>query len=204
MNGLMLVGLAIVVFVAAYIGYGRWLVNTWGIDPKAKTPAVALEDGQDFAPASRFTVFSHQFSSITGAGPVTGPIIAAMFGWAPALLWLLFGGVFFGAVQDFTALYASVKNQGKSMGMLIEQYIGKTGRRLFLLFCWLFTLLVLAAFADIIANTFNGFAKDGSTVVPSGAAASISMIYIFVAIAFGIFLSGTLYRIFVYRSQVWH
>jgi carbon starvation protein len=188
MNGLMIVGFALVVFICAYMGYGRWLVRTWGIDEKAKTPAYRFEDGQDFSPASKFTAFAHQFSSITGAGPVTGPIIAAMFGWLPALLWLLVGGVFFGAVHDFTALYASVKNDGKSMGMLIEQYVGKTGRRLFLLFCWLFTLLVIAAFADIIANTFNGFAKDGSTVVPSGAAASISMIYIFVAIAFGIFV----------------
>ena len=164
MNGLMIVGLAIVVFAAAYLGYGRWLVRTWGIDTRAKTPAVRLEDGQDYVPASRFTVFAHQFSSITGAGPVTGPIIAAMFGWLPALLWLLVGGIFFGAVQDFTALYASVKNDGKSMGMLIETYVGKTGRRLFLLFCWLFTLLVIAAFADIVANTFNGFAKDFDAV----------------------------------------
>lgn len=188
MNGLTIVGLAIVVFVAAYAGYGRWLVKTWGTDPRAKTPAVKYEDGQDFAPASRFTVFSHQFSSITGAGPVTGPIIAAMFGWAPALLWLLVGGVFFGAVQDFTALYASVKNEGKSMGMLIEQYVGKTGRRLFLLFCWLFTLLVLAAFADIIANTFNGMTKAGAPNVPGAQAASISMLYIFVAMGFGFFI----------------
>ncbi|MCR5176990.1 MAG: carbon starvation protein A [Anaerovibrio sp.] len=188
MNGLMVVGLAIVVFACAYLGYGRWLVKTWGIDPNAKTPAHALEDGRDYTPASRFTVFSNQFSSITGAGPVTGPIIAAMFGWLPALLWLLIGGVFFGAVQDFTALYASVKNQGKSMGMLIEQYVGKTGRRLFLLFCWLFTLLVIAAFADIVANTFNGFAKDGSLAVPNASAASISMLYIFVAMGFGFFI----------------
>ena len=188
MNGLMIVGFALVVFVCAYMGYGRWLVRTWGIDVKAKTPAYRFEDGQDFSPASKFTAFSHQFSSITGAGPVTGPIIAAMFGWLPALLWLLIGGIFFGAVQDFTALYASVKNDGKSMGMLIEQYVGKTGRRLFLLFCWLFTLLVIAAFSDILASTFNGFAKDGSQVLPSAAAASISMIYIFVAIAFGIFV----------------
>ena len=161
MNALMLVGCAIVVFLAAYTIYGRWLVKTWGIDETAATPAQRFEDGQDYAPASRFTVFAHQFSSITGAGPVTGPIIAALFGWLPAFLWLLVGGVFFGAVQDFSALYASVRNEGRSMGMLIEQYIGKTGRRLFLLFCWLFTLLVIAAFADIVANTFNGFAKDG-------------------------------------------
>ena len=188
MNALMLVGCAIVVFLAAYTLYGRWLVKTWGIDETAATPAQRFEDGQDYAPASRFTVFAHQFSSITGAGPVTGPIIAAMFGWLPAFLWLLVGGVFFGAVQDFSALYASVRNEGRSMGMLIEQYIGKTGRRLFLLFCWLFTLLVIAAFADIVANTFNGFAKDGSLAVPNAAAASISMLYIFVAMGFGLFI----------------
>ncbi|MBQ7732404.1 MAG: carbon starvation protein A [Synergistaceae bacterium] len=187
MNGLTLVGIAIVVLLLAYLLYGRWLVKTWGIDPNAKTPAYRFEDGQDYVPASRFTVFSHQFNSITGAGPVTGPIIAAMFGWMPAFLWLLVGGVFFGAVQDFTSLYASVKNEGKSMGLIIERYIGKTGRKLFLLFCWLFTLLVIAAFADILAGTFNGFAKDGSQNVPGAAAASISMIYIFVAMAFGFF-----------------
>ena len=188
MNGLTLVGIAIIVLAGAYLTYGRWLVKTWGIDPNAKTPAVRLEDGQDYVPASRFTVFSHQFNSITGAGPVTGPIIAAMFGWLPAFLWLLIGGVFFGAVQDFTALYASVKNDGKSMGLIIEKYIGKTGRKLFLLFCWLFTLLVIAAFADILAGTFNGFAKDGSQNIPGAAAASISMIYIFAAMGFGIFM----------------
>ena len=188
MNGLTLVGFALVAFVAAYFLYGRWLVRTWGIDSSAKTPAQMYEDGGDFAPASRFTVFAHQFSSITGAGPVTGPIIAAMFGWAPAMLWLLVGGIFFGAVQDFTALYASVKNQGKSMGMLIEQYVGAAGRRLFLLFCWLFTLLVLAAFADILANTFNGFTKAGALNVPGAQAATISLLYIVVAMGFGFFI----------------
>ncbi len=188
MNGLTIVGAAIVILIAAYAGYGRWLVKTWGIDPKAKTPAYRFEDGQDYTPASKFTVFAHQFSSITGAGPVTGPIIAAMFGWLPALLWLLLGSIFFGAVQDFLALYASVKNDGKSMGVIMEKYVGKTGRRLFLLFSWLFTLLVIAAFADIVANTFNGFGKDGTMVVPNAAAASISMLYIVVAVFFGIFL----------------
>ncbi|MBR1602437.1 MAG: carbon starvation protein A [Synergistaceae bacterium] len=188
MNGLTLVVISLIVLIAAYLLYGRWLVKTWGIDETARTPAYRFEDGQDFAPASRFTVFAHQFTSITGAGPVTGPIIAAMFGWVPAFLWLLIGGVFFGAVQDFTALYASVKNDGKSMGLLIERYVGRTGRRLFLLFSWLFTLLVIAAFADIIANTFNGFNKDGAQNTPGAAAASISMIYIFIAMAFGFFI----------------
>lgn len=188
MNGLTLIGIAIVVFAAGYMLYGRWLVKTWGIDPKAKTPAYEFEDGQDYVPSSRFTVFSHQFSSIAGAGPVTGPIIAAMFGWLPALLWLLFGGVFFGAVQDFGALYASVKNKGQSIGLLIEQYIGPTGRRMFLLFCWLFCLLVLAAFADILANTFNGTLKTGEPNVPAAQAAMISMLYIVVAMGFGMYI----------------
>ncbi|MBQ7545047.1 MAG: carbon starvation protein A [Synergistaceae bacterium] len=191
MNGLTLVGIAVVVLSLAYVLYGRWLARTWGIDPLAKTPAYRFEDGQDYVPASRFTIFAHQFNSITGAGPVTGPIIAAMFGWLPAFLWLLVGGVFFGAVQDFTALYASVKNEGKSMGLIIERYIGHTGRKLFLMFCWLFTLLVIAAFADILAGTFNGFTKDGGQNVPGAAAASISMIYIFAAMVFGLFLRFT-------------
>ena len=186
MSGLAVVVFAIVVFICAYCFYGRWLVKTWGIDPDAKTPAYRFEDGKDFTPASKFTVFAHQFSSITGAGPVTGPIIAAAFGWVPALLWLLIGGVFFGAVQDFTALYASVKNDGKSMGKIIEKYVGKLGGRMFLMFCWLFSLLVIAAFSDIMASTFNGFAKDGSQMVPNAAAASISVIYIFVSMIFGL------------------
>ena len=129
-----------------------------GIDPNAKTPAYTKEDGEDFIPTPKAVVFSHQFSSIAGAGPVTGPIIAAMFGWVPVLLWLLIGGIFFGAVHDFAALYASVKNEGKSIGGLIEQYIGKTGRKFFFLFAWIFTLLVIAAFSDIVASTFNGIA----------------------------------------------
>lgn len=188
MTGLMLLGIALVVCACGYFIYGRWLVRLWGVDPNARTPAYVHEDGNDYVPSSKFTVFAHQFSSITGAGPVTGPIIAAMFGWAPVMLWLMIGGIFFGAVQDFTALYASVKNEGKSMGMLIEQYIGKTGKKMFLLFSWLFTLLVTAAFADIVASTFNGFKADGGLATPNAAAASISMLYIVVAIAFGYFL----------------
>jgi carbon starvation protein len=90
MSGLAVVVFAIVVFHLCLLFFtGRWLVKTWGIDPDAKTPAYRFEDGKDFTPASKFTVFAHQFSSITGAGPVTGPIIAAAFGWVPALLWLL-------------------------------------------------------------------------------------------------------------------
>jgi carbon starvation protein len=190
MTGLTLLGIALLVCLSGYFIYGRWLTKIWGIDPSARTPAYRFEDGNDFVPSSKFTVFAHQFSSITGAGPVTGPIIAAMFGWLPVMLWLMVGGIFFGAVQDFTALYASVKNEGKSIGMLIEQYIGKTGKQMFLLFSWLFTLLIIAAFADIVASTFNGFSATGALATPNAAAASISMLYIVVAILFGLFLKN--------------
>lgn len=188
MNGLILMACTIVALFVGYRFYARWLENTWGVDPNAKTPAQLKNDGNDYVPTSKWTVFSHQFTSITGAGPVTGPIIAAMFGWLPATLWMIFGCIFFGAVQDFTALYASVKNGGKSMGMMIEQYVGRTGRQLFLLFCWLFTLLVISAFCDIVANTFNGFTAQGAEIMPNAAAASISILYMFVAVAFGLYL----------------
>ena len=187
MNGLVIVLIGIVVLSAGYLLYGRWLAKKWGIAPKAKTPAYTHEDGQDYVPSSKFTVFSHQFSSIAGAGPVTGPILASVFGWVPVLLWLIIGGLFFGAVQDFGALYASVKNEGKSMGMIIEKYIGKTGRKLFMLFCWLFTLLVIAAFTDMVAGTFNGVGLDSAeTAYANSAAASISMLFIVVAVIFGV------------------
>ena len=192
MNTLVIVLIAAVVLVAAYLLYGRWLAKKWGIDPKAQTPAVKYNDGKDYVPTNGWTVFSHQFSSIAGAGPVTGAIQAAAFGWLPVLLWVLLGGVFFGAVTDFGALYASVKNDGKSMGVLIEKYIGKTGRKLFLLFCWLFALLVIAAFADMVAGTFNAYTvKDGVSVLSdaantNGCAGTISIMFMVFAVIFGL------------------
>ena len=187
MNGLVIVLISIVALGAGYLFYGRWLARKWGLDEKAKTPAYQFEDGEDYVPSSKFTVFSHQFSSIAGAGPVTGPILASVFGWVPVLLWLIIGGLFFGAVQDFGSLYASVKNEGKSMGMIIEKYIGKAGRKLFMLFCWLFTLLVIAAFTDMVAGTFVGKGlEDSSVAYANSAAASISMLFILVAVVFGL------------------
>ena len=189
MNTLVIVLIAAVCLLGAYTFYGRWLANKWGIDPKAKTPAVVHEDGRDYVPTNGWTVFAHQFSSIAGAGPVTGAIQAAAFGWLPVLLWVLIGGIFFGAVTDFGALYASVKNDGKSMGMLIEKYIGKTGRKLFLLFCWLFCGIVIAAFADMVAGTFNAFGTDGALVEAAqtnGAAGMVSIMFMVFAVVFGL------------------
>ena len=192
MNTLVIVLLAAVVLFAAYVLYGRWLAKKWGIDPAAKTPAVRKNDGKDYVPTNGWTVFSHQFSSIAGAGPVTGAIQAAAFGWVPVLLWVLIGGIFFGAVTDFGALYASVKNEGKSMGMLIEKYIGKLGRKLFLLFCWLFCGIVIAAFADMVAGTFNAYTVvDGVTQLAeaaqtNGAAGMVSIMFMVFAVVFGL------------------
>ena len=192
MNTLVIVVTAACCLAAGYLLYGRWLAHKWGIDPNAKTPAVTKEDGQDYVPTDGWVVFAHQFSSIAGAGPVTGAIQAAVFGWVPVFLWIILGGIFFGAVTDFGALYASVKNEGKSMGLLIEQYIGKTGKKLFLLFCWLFTLIVTAAFADMVAGTFNAYETvDGVTSLSAaatvnGAAGSISLLFIAFAVVFGL------------------
>ncbi len=188
MNGLLVMLIAIVVLGGAYLLYGRWLAKTWGIDPKAKTPAYELQDGVDYEPADTAVVFGHQFASIAGAGPINGPIQAAVFGWVPVLLWILVGGVFFGAVQDFSAMYASVKNKGRTIGYIIEEYIGKLGKRLFLLFCWLFCILVVAAFADVVAGTFNGFNAEGAHIAANGSVATTSMLFIVEAVALGCLL----------------
>lgn len=190
MNGVVLMVVAAAVLAAGYLGYGRWLASKWGVDREALTPACRMEDGKNFSPASAFTVFSHQFSSICGAGPVTGTIVAMAFGWLPVVLWVLVGGIFFGAVHDFGALYASMKNNGKSLAQLIEKYIGRTGRRLFLLFCWLFCLIVIAAFTSMVAGTFKLTpdavgAIDFAKSYAAGCAGTISILFTFVAMAFG-------------------
>lgn len=188
MNGLTMMILAVAVLGGAYLIYGRYLAKKWGINPDSRTPAYEMEDGVDYVPADTNVVFGHQFASIAGAGPINGPIQAAMFGWLPVMLWILLGGVFFGAVQDFASMYASVKNKGRSIGYIIELYIGKLGKRLFLLFTWLFSILVVAAFADIVAGTFNGFDANGATVSANGAAATTSLLFIAFAVGLGFYL----------------
>lgn len=192
MSGILMMVIAIVVLGGAYLLYGRYLEKKWGIDPTARTPAFEMEDGVDYVPADTNVVFGHQFASIAGAGPINGPIQAALFGWLPVLLWILAGGVFFGAVQDFASMYASVKNKGRTIGYIIEEYIGRLGKKLFLLFCWLFCILVVAAFADVVAGTFNGFTADDAGVLTqitaNGAVAATSMIFIVEAVALGLLL----------------
>ena len=182
MSAIAIIIIAIVVLSIGYIFYGRFLAKKWGIDPNAKTPAYELQDDLDYVPSDRGVVFGHQFASIAGAGPINGPIQAAIFGWVPILLWILFGGIFFGAVQDFASMYASVKNKGRTIGYIIELYIGKAGKKLFLVFTWLFSILIIAAFADIICKTFDGI--DG-TVAQNMAGAQVSVITMsFIVFAF--------------------
>jgi carbon starvation protein len=188
MNGLLLLVISIIVLFLAYLFYGRFLAKKWGIDVSRKTPAHEFEDGQEYVPTSPAVVFGHEFASIAGAGPINGPIIAAMFGWLPALLWLLFGSVFFGAMHDFAALYTSVKNKGKSIGYVIESYVGKAGKRLFLIFVWLFSILIAAAFADIVAGTFAGFNDEGVLNSINGSVASSSSLFIIAALGLGFFI----------------
>jgi carbon starvation protein len=184
MDGLILLIITVAVLASAYLIYGRFLARKWGIDPMRKTPAREMEDGQEYVPTSPAVVFGHEFASIAGAGPINGPIIAAMFGWFPVLLWLLFGAVFFGAVHDFAALYTSVKNKGKSIGYVIELYVGKTGKRLFLIFVWFFSILIAGAFADIAAGTFNGY-NDVIKIQTNASVASTSSLFILAAIGLG-------------------
>ena len=185
MNGLIILIISVVALSLAYLLYGRYLARHWGIDPSQKTPAHEFEDGKEYVPTTPAVVFGYEFASIAGAGPINGPIIAAMFGWLPALLWLLFGSAFFGAVHDFVALYTSVKNKGKSIGYIIEQYVGKTGKRLFLIFVWLFSILIAAAFADIVAGTFAGFSSEGARSVTNASVASTSSFFILAAMLLG-------------------
>lgn len=178
MNSVVLILLAIVIFVVAYLTYGRYLAKTWGLDPNRKTPAYEFEDGVDYCPAKTPVLMGHHFSSIAGAGPVNGPIQAAFFGWLPCFLWIVIGGIFFGAVQDFGSIFVSIRHGGKSLGEVIEENIGRKSRVLFTVFAWLVLILVIAAFADIVASSFAGSSANGSV-------ATASILFIILAIGFG-------------------
>ena len=190
MNAVVILLVGIVIRVLGYIFYGGWLAKQWGVDPKRTTPAHELEDGNDYVPAKAPVLMGHHFSSIAGAGPINGPIQAAVFGWVPVMLWVLIGGIFFGAVHDFGALFASVRNKGQSIGEVIAESIGSRAKKLFLTFSYLTLILVVAAFASIVANTFKATYTESGALdeVASAANAStamISILFIIIAIIFG-------------------
>ena len=179
-----LVGCAIL--VVGYIFYGGWLAKQWGVDDTKTTPAHELEDGMDYVPAKAPVLMGHHFSSIAGAGPINGPIQAAVFGWVPVVLWILIGGIFFGAVHDYGALFASIRHKGQSLGEVVAVNIGERAKKLFLVFSYLTLILVVAAFASIVASTFNGFTAEGAPNDANAAVAMISILFIIMAIIFGL------------------
>ena len=191
MNSLVLLLICVAILVIGYIFYGGWLCKQWGVgEGNKETPAHTMEDGVDYVPAKAPVLMGHHFSSIAGAGPITGPIGAAIFGWLPVALWILVGGIFFGGVHDFGALFASVRNKGMSIGEIISANMSKRAKRLFIIFSYLTLILVVAAFASIVATTFGAVYDESGAVdmVKSATPASVAMIsllFIVVAIIFG-------------------
>ena len=190
MNGLVLLLIGIAVLLCGYIFYGRYLCKKWGVgETNEPTPAHTMEDGIDYVPAKAPVLMGHHFSSIAGAGPITGPISAAMFGWLPCMLWILVGGIFFGGVHDFGALFASVRHKGKSIGEIISVNMSLRAKRLFIIFSYLTLILVVAAFASIVAGTFAAKYVDGQVDLAASATpasvAMVSLLFIVIAIAFG-------------------
>ena len=191
MNSLVLLLICVAVLAIGYIFYGGWLCKQWGVgEGKTETPAHTMEDGVDYVPAKAPILMGHHFSSIAGAGPITGPIGAAMFGWLPVTLWILVGGIFFGGVHDFGALFASVRNKGMSIGEIISANMSKRAKRLFIIFSYLTLILVVAAFASIVASTFGAVYDESGAVDMAKSAtpasvAMISMLFIVIAIVFG-------------------
>ena len=190
MNAVVILLIGIAVLIVGYLTYGRWLAKEWGIDETRTTPAHELEDGMDYCPAKAPVLLGHHFSSIAGAGPINGPIQAAVFGWVPVLLWVLVGGIFIGAVHDFGALFASIRHKGQSIGEVIADSMGVKAKRLFLIFSYLTLILVVAAFASIVANTFmatydESGALDLAKSASNASTAMISILFILIAIVFG-------------------
>ena len=189
MSALLIIVAAIILLACGYVFYGSWLAKQWGIDPKKETPAVTMEDGVDYVAAKPAVLMGHHFSSIAGAGPINGPIQAAVFGWVPVFLWCVIGGIFFGGLQDFGSLFASIRHEGKSVGEIIKDSMGEKAKKLFIIFALLVLILVIASFVNVVAGTFfsdpGTFGFVGS---PTGnqTTAIISLLFIVLAIIYGL------------------
>ncbi len=190
MTALLIIIAAIVLLFVGYVFYGSWLAKQWGIDPTKKTPAVEKEDGVDYVAAKPAVLLGHHFSSIAGAGPINGPIQAAVFGWIPVFLWCVIGGIFFGGLQDFGSLFASIRHDGKSVGEIIKDSMGSRAKKLFIIFALLVLILVIASFVNVVAGTFASDAglgfTTGANVTGNQTTAIISMLFIVLAIIYGL------------------
>ena len=193
MNGLVILIIGVALLACGYVFYGRWLCKQWGVGENDQpTPAHTMQDGVDYVPAPAPVLMGHHFSSIAGAGPITGPISALKlgFGWLPCLAWIVIGGIFFGGVHDFGALFASVRHGGRSIGEIISENMSKRAKMLFLTFAYLTLILVVAAFASIVAGTFGAtFTEAGAVDLAASESnarvAMVSLLFILIAIIFG-------------------
>ena len=197
MSAVLILLIAFALLALGYIFYGSWLAKQWGVDPNHETPAHTSYDGKDFVPANPAVLMGHHFSSIAGAGPINGPIQAAVFGWVPVFLWVVIGGIFFGAMHDFGALFASIRHNGGSIGEVIKDEIGVKAQRLFTIFALLVLILVIASFTAVVAGTFVSegpvFTVGRANVSGNASTATTSLLFIVIAFIFGYF---------VYRKNV--
>ncbi|MBQ4582689.1 MAG: carbon starvation protein A [Oscillospiraceae bacterium] len=188
MTAILIILAAIVLLVVGYLTYGSWLAKEWGVDPTRKTPAIEVNDGVDYVAAKPAVLMGHHFSSIAGAGPINGPIQAAVFGWVPVFLWCIVGGIFIGGLHDYGALFASTRNGGKSVGEIIKTSMGKRAKNLFIIFALLVLILVIASFVNVVAGTFFSDNAGFITTNPTGneTTAMVSILFIVLAIIYGL------------------
>ncbi|HLT56910.1 MAG TPA: carbon starvation protein A [Bacillota bacterium] len=175
MSGIVLMVIAAIIFIVAYFTYGRYLEKKLQVDPNRKTPAIEMADGVDYVAAKKPVLLGHHFATIAGGGPIVGPITAAVFGWIPAVLWIILGSIFFGGVHDYGSLQASIRHRAQSIGTIIKEYIGKRGQTLFLSFSIATLILIVGVFCVLVADTFEA----------TPAAATASLLFIAVAMIFG-------------------
>ncbi len=176
MESIIVLVACLALLMLAYRYYSPLVARWLGVEPDRPTPSHTMADGVDYCPAKAPVLFGHHFASIAGAAPIVGPIIAAVYGWLPVLLWVMLGGIFVGAVHDMSALIASIRHGGRSIGEVIDKQVGRTGKLLFLFFLWSALVLLIAVYMDVVAKTFAS--------VPS--AGSASSLFVALAVLFGL------------------
>ena len=178
--------LVVLIFIAGYWLYGRFLSRAMKLNDAVPTPACQINDGVDFVPAKPALLLGQHFSAIAAAGPIVGPILACIwFGWLPTMLWIILGAIFIGGVHDFSSLVASIRHNGASIGAIVKKYMSPTSYILFLIFVWFALIYVIIAFTDITANTFRTTTQG--MAFGQGVAAS-SILYLLAAVLMGILL----------------
>lgn len=183
---IIILAVSIILLLLGYIFYGRYIAKKLGVDASRPTPSHTMHDGIDYCPAKAPVLFGHHFASIAGAAPIVGPVVAVAFGWLPVLLWIIIGGIFIGSVHDFSALMASIRHHGRSIGEVIGVNIGYLGRQLFLIFLWATLVLIIAVFIIVVGKTFISTPSAGTS----------SSLFIVLAVFFGL----TVYR---WNAPLW-